>query len=177
MVINLIFLRDVIILLSYTVVIFYLTPRVVLITTGLILFIRTIYYLSKNYVNEKSFRRVCDSLPNKLKNSNEKIDIIKKYILHTKAFKGIFVGIISIILGYFNVPLFKNELEQFLLGNYFPLPTLIITVALINNLNYKNDLIIIKRKLSGDSTIWLELTLILLAVVILIALTSRTIPN
>ncbi len=110
-------------------------------------------------------------MPNELKDSSKKIDIIKKYILHTKTFKGIFAGFISITLGYFNVPLFKKELEQFLLGNYFPLPTLIITVALINNFNFKNDLLIIKRRLSGDSTIWLELILIILAVVILIALT------
>jgi len=165
-----IFLRDIIILLLYTLVIYYLTPRAVLITTGLLLFIKTIYYLSKKYVDEKYIRKTCDSLPDRLKNSSDKIDIIKKYLLHTKAFREVFAGVIAITLGLINVPLFKNELEQFLLGNYLPLSTLILIVALINNFNERIDLYIIKRRLNGSSIIWLEVILIFLAAIILIAL-------
>lgn len=167
-----IYLRDIIILLLYTLVIYYLTPSVVLITTGLLLFIKTIYYLSKKYVDEKSIRKTCDFLPDRLKNSSDKIDIIKKHLLHTKAFREVFAGVIAITLGLINFPLFKNELEQFLLGNYLPLPTLILTVALINNFNERIDLCIIKRKLNGSSIIWLEVILIFLAAIILIALSK-----
>lgn len=165
-----IFLRDVIILLLYTLIIYYLTPRVVLITTGLLLFLRSIYHLSKKYVDEKSIKRICDSLPDELKDSSDKIDIIKKNLFHIKALKEIFAGVVAITLGLVNIPIFKYELEQFLLGNYLLLPTLILIVALINNFNARIDLIIIKRKLNGSLTIWLEMILIFLAIIILIAL-------
>jgi|GEM_PF-4453660 len=165
-----IFLRDVIILLFYAIVIFYFSPRVVLTATGVILIFRSTYYFLTNYVNERSFKKICNSLPNDLKDTNDKINIIKKHFLNIKVSKGIFAGIIAIALGLFNIPLFKHELEQFLLGSYFSLPALIISVALINNFNIKNDLSIIKRKLNGSNVAWLETIIILLCTIVIISL-------